>query len=136
MAWIFLVLACLYFSLNPSFGAFAEMTETLDSNQDLKLAVTKIEELQKIVRFQEDRITSLEKRPKESTDQVTELQHTLNNQSDRITQLETRVIELEAMLKEEKEKESTAMHSHELEADLNQPSYISNSGISVLRNGM
>lgn len=112
------------------------MSETLDSNQDLKLAITKIEELQKIVRIQEDRITSLEKRPKESTEQVTELKHTLNKQSDRITQLETRVIELEAMLRVEKEKESTAMHSNELETDLNQPSYISNSGFSLFRNGM
>lgn len=136
MASILLVLTCVYFSLNPSFGAFSEMSETLDSNQDLKLAITKIEELQKIVRIQEDRIISLEKRPKESKEQVTELKHTLNKQSGRITQLETRVIELEAMLREEKEKESTAMHSHELETDLNQPSYISSSGISVFRNSM
>lgn len=136
MASISLVLTCVYFSLNPSFGAFSEMSEILDSNQDLKLAITKIEELQKIVRIQEDRITSLEKRPKESAERVTELQHTLNKQSDRITQLETQVTELEAMLKEEKQKESTAMHSNELETDLNQPSYISNSGFSLFRNGM
>lgn len=101
MASISLVLTCVYFSLNPLFGAFSELSETLDSNQDWKLAITKIEELQKIVRIQDDRITSLEKRPKESKEQVTELQHTLKKQSDRITQLETRVIELAAMLRED-----------------------------------
>lgn len=52
----------------------------------------------------------------------------------RITQLETRVIEVEQMLKEEKE--SNEIHLHELEADLSQSSFISNSGISVFRNGM
>lgn len=62
---------------------------------------------------------------------MTELQHTLNKQSDRITQLETRVIELEAMLKEEMEKKSNAMHARELEAESNQPSYNSKSGIAV-----
>lgn len=96
-----MVLTCVCFSLNPSFGAFSEISETLDSNQDLKLAIIKIEELQKIVRIQEDRIISLEKRPKESKEQVTELQHTLKKQSDRITQLETRAIELAAMLRED-----------------------------------
>lgn len=40
------------------------------------------------------------------------------------------------MLREDKEKECTAMHSYELETDLNQPSYISSSGISVFRNSM
>lgn len=45
-------------------------------------------------------------------------------------------MELEAMLNEEKEKESTAVHSHELETDSNQPSYISYNGISVFRNVM
>lgn len=110
------------------------MTVTLDSNQDFKLAMTKIKELQKIVKIQEDRIISLEKRPKDSTEQITEHQHTINKQSGRLTQLETRVILVEAMLKDEKE--PTAMHSHELETYLIKPCYISNSGISLLRSGM
>lgn len=129
MAWNSLVFACMYFVLNSSVIAFPEMTETFDSNQDWKSAMTK--ELQNMVRCQEDRITSLEKNTKESTEQVAELQHTLNKQSDRITQLETRVIELEAMLKEKMEKKSNAMHARELEAESNQPSYNSKRGIAV-----
>lgn len=135
MAWISLVLACMYFALNSSVIAVLEMPKTSNGNQDWKLAMKKIEELQNIVRYQEDRITSLEKRPNESTEQVAELQHTLKKQSNRITQLETRVVELEAMLKEETRKELTAMHAREQEVDSSQTSYPSNNDISELGNG-
>lgn len=93
----------------------------------------KIEELQNIVRFQEDRITSLEKRPEESTEQVIELQRIIKNHCGRITQLETRVIELETKLKEEKE--SIAIHARELESDSVQPTDISKNRISELSKG-
>lgn len=115
MTRISLVLACVYFALNSPVIAFPEMTKISDGNQDWKLAMKKIEELQNIVRFQEDRINSLEKRPEESTEQVIELQHIIKNHCGRITQLETRVIELETKLKEEKE--STAIYARELESD-------------------
>lgn len=133
MAWNSLVFACMYFVLNSSVIAFPEMTETLHGNQDWNLAMEKIEELQKIVRFQEDRITSLETRPGEKTEQVIELQRILKNQCDRITQLETRVIELETKLKEENE--SIAIHPIERELDSVQPIDISNNRISVFRKG-
>lgn len=133
MARISLVLACVYFALNSSVIAFPEITDKLDGNQDWKLAMKKIEELQNIVRFQEDRITSLEKRPGEKTEQVIELQRILKNQCGRITQLETRVIELETKLKEEKE--SVAIHPIERESDSVQPIDNSNNRITVFRKG-
>lgn len=133
MVWISLILACVYFALNSSVIAFPEMAGTLHGNQDRNLAMEKIEELQKIVRFQEDRITSLEKRPEELAEQVIELQRILKNQCGRITQLETRVIELETKLKEEKE--SVAIHPIERESDSVQPIDNSNNRISVFRKG-
>lgn len=133
MLWISLILACVYFALNSSVIAFPEMTETLHGNQDWNLAMEKIEELQKIVRFQEDRITSLETRPEELAEQVIELQRILKNHCGRITQLETRVIELESKLKEENE--SIAIHPIEQELDSVQPIDIPNNRISVFRKG-
>lgn len=133
MLWIYLILACVYFALNSSVIAFPEMAETLHGNQDWNLAMEKIEELQKIVMFQEDRITSLETRPEELAEQVIELQRILKNHCGRITQLETRVIELETKLKEEKE--SVAIHPIERESDSVQPIDNSNNRISVLRKG-
>lgn len=69
----------------------------------------------------------------EKTEQVIELQRILKNQCDRITQLETRVIELETKLKEEKE--SVAIHPIERESDSVQPIDNSNNRISVFRKG-
>lgn len=82
------------FALYPSDVASTKITESLDNNW--KLAMKEIEELQMIVKFQEVRIFSLEKRCKiEPIDQVTELESILKKQSVRITQLEARVDELE-----------------------------------------
>lgn len=104
MSWISLVLAWMYFPFKSSVSAFPEKTETLDRNQTWKLALKKIDELQKIVKFQEDRITSLERRSRESTIEFAELQNIPKNQCCRMTQLETRrVIELETLFKEEKD---------------------------------
>lgn len=133
MLWISLVLACVYFALNSIVIAFPEMTETLHGNQDWNLAMEKIEELQKIVRFQEDRITSLETRPEELAEQVIELQRILKNHCGRTTQLETRVIELETKLKEEND--SIAIHPIEQELDSVQPIDIPNNRITVFRKG-
>nr|XP_011427276.2 heavy metal-binding protein HIP [Crassostrea gigas] len=131
MVWISLVLACVYFALNSPVIAFPEKTETLHGNQNWKLAMKKIEELQKIVRFQEDRINSLEKRREEPAEKVIELQRILKNHCGRITQLETRVIELESTLK--KEKEPIAIHPIEQGLDSLKPTDISNNRISVFR---
>lgn len=133
MVWISLVLACVYFALNSPVIAFPEKTETLHGNQNWKLAMKKIEELQKIVRFQEDRINSLEKRREEPAEKVIELQRILKNHCGRITQLETRVIELESKLK--KEKEPIAIHPIEQGFDSLKPTDISNNRISVFRKG-
>lgn len=54
MVWIFLVLVCVYFVLNFLVIVFLEKIEILYGNQNWKLVMKKIEELQKIVRFQED----------------------------------------------------------------------------------
>lgn len=51
-----------YFPLNCP----VEITENMYRNQDLKLAIQKIDELQKIVRAQDDRISTLEKGHNES----------------------------------------------------------------------
>lgn len=61
--------------------------------------MTKIEELQMIVKFQEARISSLENRCKEPMDKVSELERSLKKQSVLITQLEAKVDEFETMLK-------------------------------------
>uniref|UniRef100_A0A8W8JD15 C1q domain-containing protein n=1 Tax=Magallana gigas TaxID=29159 RepID=A0A8W8JD15_MAGGI len=72
-------------------------------NQDLKLAIQKIDELQKIVRAQDDRISTLEKRHKEESkvQVVTDLQNLVKKQNNRIAQLETRIKELETVKKAE-----------------------------------
>lgn len=88
-----------YFPLNCS----VEITENMYRNQDLKLAIQKIDELQKIVRAQDDRISTLEKRHKEESkvQVVTDLQNLVKKQNNRIAQLETRVKELETVKKAE-----------------------------------
>lgn len=69
---------------------------------DWKLALQKIDELQKIVRAQDDRILMLEQRPPEFQVQtVIELQNTVKKQGDQIAQLEARVQKLEDVLKAE-----------------------------------
>lgn len=96
-------LVCVYFVLNyfPHNG-FAEMTEKMYENQALKLAIQKIDELQKIVRVQDDRISTLEKGHSVSKEHaVTELQMLVKKQNNRIAQLETRIKELENVIKAE-----------------------------------
>lgn len=76
------------------------MTENM---YDLKNAIQKIDELQKIVLAQDKRISMLERRPKESEVRtVMEFRKIVNEQNDRIAQLEERIQELENAIKVEK----------------------------------
>lgn len=86
---LILTLFCLYFVLNyfPLICP-AEITENMYGNQDLKFANQNINELQKIVRSQDDRISTLEKYHSESKEHaVTDLQKLLKKQNNRIAQL-------------------------------------------------
>lgn len=59
--------------------------ETVGGNGDWALALHKIDELQKIVSTQDERISILEKRPtEESVQSLTELQNIVKNQGDKI----------------------------------------------------
>lgn len=61
---------------------------------DWELALQKIDELQKTVHAQDERISMLEKRPSESEIQtLTELQSSVKKQGTRIAQLEARIKE-------------------------------------------
>lgn len=70
---------------------------------DLKNAIQKIDELQKIVLAQDKRISMLERRPEES-DERTEIdfRKIVKEQNDRIAHLEDRIQELEKAIKVEK----------------------------------
>lgn len=77
--------------------------ETVGGNADWTLALQKIDELQKIVSTQDERISILEKRPTEESavQSLTELQNIVKNQGDKIAQLEARIQELETVVKVE-----------------------------------
>lgn len=76
--------------------------ENINDKTDWKLALQKIDDLQKIVRAQDERISMLEKRPTWSQIQtVTELQNTVKKQGYQIAQLEARIRELETVVKAE-----------------------------------
>lgn len=119
------------FALYPSGVASTNISESLDKNLDWKLAMKKIEELQMIVKFQEVRTSSLENSLNKPNDQVTELKSILKKQSVRITQLETRVDELETMLKDENV--GIGKHARDLLANSKTPSSISKNGFSMVR---
>lgn len=94
-------LVCFVMNYFPHNG-FAEITEKMYGNQDLKLAIQNIEELQRIVRAQDFRISTLEKGHSVSKEHaVTELQMLVKKQNNRIAQLETRIKELENVIKAE-----------------------------------
>lgn len=79
------------------------MTENMHSSPDLKNAIQKIDELQKIMLAQEKRISILERRPEESEVRTgMEFRKILKEQNDRIAQLEERIQELESAIKVEK----------------------------------
>lgn len=72
--------------------------ENINGKTDWKLALLKIDELQTIVRAQDERILMLEKRLTESQVQtVAELRNTVNKQGDQIAQLVAKIQELETV---------------------------------------
>lgn len=89
----------MFFILNFHILASAENIDK-GGKVDWELALQKIDELQKTVHAQDERISMLEKRPSESEIQtLTELQNILKKQGTRIVQLEARIKELETAVK-------------------------------------
>lgn len=89
----------MFFILNFHILASAENIDK-GGKLDWELALQKIDELQKTVHAQDERISMLEKRPSESEIQtLTELQSTVKKQGTRIAQLEVRINELETVVK-------------------------------------
>lgn len=101
MASVMSILTCtsMFFILNFHIIASAENIDK-GGKLDWELALQKIDELQKTVHAQDERISMLEKRPSESEIQtLTELQSTVKKQGTRIAQLEVRIKELETVVK-------------------------------------
>lgn len=85
----------MFLFLNCFTQSFADTSEILNDNPEWKLALKKIEELQKIVKIQDDRISMLEMQSRESSNlALKELQITIKHQSDRIAKLEVRIQDL------------------------------------------
>lgn len=89
MALLMLTSTCIFFILNFSINASAEITENLFYNPDLNMAMHKIEELHTIVLKQGE---MLEQR-------TLELRNTAKQHSDLIAQLKARIQELEIDVK-------------------------------------
>lgn len=74
--------------------------ENINGNPDWKLAMRKIDDLQKMVRVQDERISMLENQSLESVTQtVADLHNTVRKQGTKIAQLEARIQELETVVK-------------------------------------
>lgn len=105
MATLFIVFAFGFFILNFSAEkhVFAQSNENWDDGPNWKMAVKKIEELEKLVKIQDERISILEKGPSLSEFRsIAELQETVQIQNNRIVKLEMRISELEAMVTDKK----------------------------------
>lgn len=86
----------------------AETNENVNSNPDWNLAMKKIEDLQRIVNIQNNRISTLEKRPIDADVQLLiQLQSTIKTQNEQILQLEERVRELEETMRDEDNQPNT-----------------------------
>lgn len=86
----------------------AETNENVNSNPDWNLAMKKIEDLQRIVNIQNNRISTLEKRPIDADVQLLiQLQSTITTQNEQIFQLEERVRELEETMRDEDNQPNT-----------------------------
>lgn len=94
-----LIVSYVFLILNCFTQSFAETSEILNDNPEWKLALKKIEELQKTVKIQNDRIAMLEMQSRESSNlALTDLQNTIKHQSDQITKLEARIQDFETIL--------------------------------------
>lgn len=86
----------------------AETNENVNSNPDWNLAMKKIEDLQRIINIQNNRISTLEKRPIDADVQLLiQLQSTITTQNEQIFQLEERVRELEETMRDEDNQPNT-----------------------------
>lgn len=86
----------------------AETNENVNLNPDWNLAMKRIEDLQRIVSIQNNRISTLEKRPIDADVQLLiQLHSTITTQNEQIIQLEGRVRELEAMMRDEDNEPNT-----------------------------
>lgn len=98
MASLTFIASCLFMFLNCFTQSFADISESLNDNPEWKLGLTKIEELQKIVKIQDERISMLEMQSRESSNlALTDLQITIKHQSDRIVKLEARIQDYETI---------------------------------------
>lgn len=99
---------CVIISTTFSSKLPAETNENVNSNPDWNLAMKKIEDLQRIVNIQNNRILTLEKRPIDADVQLLiQLQSTIKTQNEQIFQLEERVRELEATIRDEDNQPNT-----------------------------
>lgn len=90
----------------------AETNENVNNNPDWTLAMKKIEDLQRIVNIQNNRISTLEKRPIDADVQLLiQLQSTIKTQNEQIFQLEERVRELEETMRDEDNQSNTPFAS-------------------------
>lgn len=86
----------------------AETNENVNSNPDWNLAMKKIEDLQRIVNIQNNRILTLEKPSLDADVQLLiQLQSTIKTQNEQIFQLEERVRELEETMRDEDNQPNT-----------------------------
>lgn len=98
MASLTLIILCLFLFLICFTQSFADTSESLNYNSEWKLALQKIEELQEIVKIQDERISMLEMLSRESSNlALTDLKLTIKHQSDRIEKLEARIQDYETI---------------------------------------
>lgn len=112
-----------FFSCKSSAVVLAEITESLESTKDYKLAMRKVGDLNKMLRLHGNQIILYT--IKRIVETVTELPIPDKNSYGRIYQNSRQCLK----------NKSIAMHAHELDADSVQPTYISSNGISVFRKG-
>lgn len=99
---------CMFIAATSSTKLPAETNENVNNNPDWTLAMKKIEDLQRIVNMQNNRISTLEKRPIDADVQLLiQVQSTITTQNEQILQLEERVRELEATIRDEDNQPNT-----------------------------
>lgn len=99
---------CMFIAATSSTKLPAETNENVNNNPDCTLAMKKIEDLQRIVNIQNNRISTLEKRPIDADVQLLiQLQSTIKTQNEQIFQLEERVRELEETMRDEDNQPNT-----------------------------
>lgn len=99
MASSLLIVFCVFLILDCFTQSVADTSEIFNDKPEWKLALKKIEELQKTVKIQDNRIAMLEMQSRESSNlAMTDLQITIKHQSDRIAKLEARIQDFDTLL--------------------------------------